>query len=108
MDEALKRTIDVYIPHPRDETLLFGEYYCRDKSGRVHKVYVSDIMPQNDGSMRYGLRYSSNGKKFDDGFGWGSTPKGHMYDNIEDCKDYTHDHIFYWESIREKQEAEDG
>lgn len=108
LTDRQKQMIEAYLPHQRDKSLGFGEYYARDVSGRVYKVFIRDINPsmRENGSL-YGVLYDGSGKKFDAGFGYGRTHKYELYDNREDCRDQTHPCYDGWEELRQAQEREE-
>lgn len=102
MTDREKYMIEYYIPSPRDETLDDNEYYIKaEYSGRVHKVYISDICPDilHDRTL-YGVRYSATGKRFYKDENYGTVQMSELYDNKQDCKEQTH--LFYdaWERLR--------
>ncbi len=102
MTEQQRKQIAAYLPHPRDPELEDGEYYVKHSySGRVHKVYISDIAEDRHFNTVYGVRYSSTRKKFYQNDEYLCIRMGDLYDNKPDCKDETHPCIDYWENLRE-------
>ena len=111
MTERQKQMIENYLPNDPDPELESGEYYCRSaNSDRIYRVRVTNIFPYlRDDIMIYGLVHSSTGKHFQGSYGtdpFDGVPFGYLYDNKEDCRNYTHDLIDYWEDLRELQRNE--
>lgn len=101
MTEQQKKQIAAYLPHPRDPELEDSEYYIMAAySGRVHKVYISDIAEDRHFNTVYGVRYSATGKKFYQNDEYLCIRMGDLYDNKEDCRDQTHPCIDWWEDLR--------
>ena len=107
MTERQKQMIEAYIPHPRDATLGFNEYYVKDTAERIRKVFIRDILP-HDFETTYGVYEVSSGRRID--AGWGNEfvgfPMRSLYDNKQDCKDDTHLIYNDWEALRKLQEEE--
>lgn len=100
IDEHAKRMIRGYLPHRRDESLGFDEYFWEDYSGKIQKVVIQDIFPYEDGT-EFGLRYAGTGKRVhtsDDPFH--GVQMSQLYDNRIDCKDRTHICYSGWEHLR--------
>ena len=109
MTERERQMIESYIPHPRDESLDFNEYYVLDAGGRCRRVYVSEILCHGvDDEHSFVCRECSTGKIIDAGYGtkWHGFRKASMYDNKEDCKDWTHSMFSGWERLRALQKEE--
>lgn len=103
MTDREKMMIDAYIPSPRDPALDVCEYYAQDANGRIHKVYIRDIFPENDCTL-YGVRYSGSDRAFTGGYGeYGKMHMYELYDNKDDCRDRTHMFFDGWEYLRRLQ-----
>lgn len=105
MTERQQKLIADYLPHPRDPELEDNEYYVLDTAGKVRKVYVSGILLHGD-YITYECREASTDRKIDSGYGSGFR-KSHMYDNKQDCKNYTHMVYDSWEKLRELQKEQE-
>lgn len=108
MTDREQQMIEAYIPSPRDETLGFGEYYYLQTTStgdRVIRVTVHDILPHEDGT-EYGI-YQGH-RRIDAGYDdWSRGVRMHdLYDNREDCKNFTHMMYDGWEHLRELQRRE--
>ena len=104
MTDRERQLIEAYLPHPRDPELEDGEYFVRDLAGRVRKVYVRNIFP-HEYRTEYGVHEVGTNRRIDAGYGseFRGFRMGHLYDNRQDCKDYTHDMYDDWERLRDLQ-----
>ena len=100
LDERTKKMIRGYLPHRRDPELKRDEYYWRDYNNKVQKVFITSIFPYDNGT-EYGLRYASTGNcvhTYDEPFH--GVYMSQLYDNRQDCKDWTHVCYDEWEKLR--------
>lgn len=108
MTDRQRQMIEAYIPSQPDETLGFEEFYVRDTADRVRRVRVVDILPHEDRTT-YGVVEVSTGRRID--AGWSSDfigfERGKLYDNKDDCRNYTHDWFDGWEQLRKVQREEE-
>lgn len=102
MTERQQKMIESYLPNARDESLEAGEYYYKRDDGKVFKVYVTDIIPGDNGTL-YGCRYSGTRQRVHTCYTWDGIPMRHLYDNKQDCRDDAHLLCDYWEELRELQ-----
>lgn len=107
MTERQRQMIEAYIPSPPDETLGFEEFYVRDTADRVRRVRVVHILPHDDRNT-YGVFEIATGRRVD--AGWGSEfigfNRGELYDNKDDCRNFTHKWFDGWEQLRKIQREE--
>ena len=109
MTDRERQLIEAYLPHPRDPELRDGEYYVKDSAFRVHKVEIRTIFPGDiDGAAEYDCYEVSTGNRIDPGWGspWRGFRKCYLYDNRQDCKDWTHEMYDGWEHLRVLQQKE--
>lgn len=106
MTDRQREMIEAYIPNPKDDTLEDFEYYWMSDTGKIYKVYVSDINPLSHDRTGYGCRYSHNGNKVHAFGEYESITMNNLYDNYQDCKDQTHLMFERWEELRELQKGE--
>lgn len=107
MTDRERQLIEAYLPHPRDPELRDGEYYVKDSAFRVRKVWIRDILPHDD-TLTYGVYEVSTGNRIDAGYcsEWIGHRMGALYDNRQDCKDWTHEMYDGWEHLRALQQKE--
>lgn len=101
-----RQLIKAYIPTPRDKSLGPFDYYVKDISGRVYKVFISGIYPYLD-ETRYSV-FTDGGKRVTDFTSDGNFPMRHIYDNKQDCIDETHNYYDDWEQLRKLQEKSEN
>lgn len=101
MTDRQRQMIEAYLPHERDESLDWDEYYVKDTAERIQKVHIFEICPCGE-ETHYGVRTDS-GKTIRCFTSDGRFAKRHMYDNKIDCKNETHFMFDNWEKLRELQ-----